>query len=47
MLGLSEATIYRLFKRGELESVLIGGSRRIPAIAIQELLSADATPQAA
>lgn len=47
LLGLSEATVYRIIKRGDLPSVLIGGSRRIPATAIQKLLTADAAPQAA
>lgn len=47
MLGLSEATVWRLLKRRTLTSVLIGGSRRIPAAGIQKLLAAEATPQAA
>ena len=47
LLGLSEATVYRLLNRRELSSVLIGGSRRIPAAAIQKLLTANATQQAA
>jgi excisionase family DNA binding protein len=47
LLGLSEATVYRILKRGDLPSVLIGGSRRIPAAAIHKLLTAHATPEAA
>jgi excisionase family DNA binding protein len=41
LLGLSEATIYRLIGRGALASVLIGRSRRIPASAIQKALTVD------
>ena len=41
LLGLSEATIYRLIGRGAIASVLIGGSRRIPASAIQKALAAE------
>ena len=41
LLGLSEATIFRLLKRGALPSVLIGSSRRIPATAIQKALTAN------
>lgn len=40
LLGLSEATIFRLMRRGTLASVLIGGSRRIPATEIQKALTA-------
>ena len=47
LLGLSEATIYRILRRGDLPSVLIGGSRRIPAAAIQKLLTEGAALQAA
>jgi excisionase family DNA binding protein len=47
LLGLSEATIYRLIGRRALASVLIGGSRRIPASAIQKALTVDASQQAA
>lgn len=47
MLGLSEASIYRLLKRGALPSVLIGGSRRIPATGIHALLTPNETTQAA
>jgi excisionase family DNA binding protein len=42
LLGLSEATIFRLLKRKALSSVLIGGSRRIPATEIQKALTANA-----
>lgn len=38
LLSLSEATVYRLLRRGTLASVLIGGSRRIPAPGIERLL---------
>ena len=47
LLGLSEATIYRLIGRGTIASVLIGGSRRIPASALQKVLTADADQQVA
>jgi excisionase family DNA binding protein len=47
LLGLSEATIFRLLRRGALASVLIGGSRRIPTTAIQKALAASSTPVAA
>ena len=46
LLGISEATIFRLLKRGALQSVLIGGSRRIPATGIQKLLSVDSSKAA-
>ncbi len=42
LLNLSEATIFRLIKRRAIESVLIGGSRRIPTTAIKKALTAPA-----
>jgi excisionase family DNA binding protein len=47
LLGISQATIFRLLKRGVLPSVMIGGSRRIPSVAIQRALTADSTEIAA
>jgi excisionase family DNA binding protein len=42
-LGICEASVYRALKRGDLESVTLGGRRLIPASSIQKLLA----PQAA
>lgn len=39
ILGLSRATIVRLMQRGDLASVLIGGSRRVPASEIKRILA--------
>lgn len=41
MLGLCEASIYRAMRRGDIESVMLGGRRLIPATTINRLL----TPQ--
>jgi excisionase family DNA binding protein len=41
LLGISEATVFRLMRSGTLASVLIGGSRRIPTSAIQQALLVD------
>ena len=38
MLSLSRKTIYDLVRRGELSSLKIGGSRRIPVTALQDLI---------
>ena len=37
LLGVSEATVYRLLRRGIIESVLVGGSRRISVATIKKL----------
>jgi excisionase family DNA binding protein len=42
VLSVSVATVFRLLKRGELASVRIGGSRRIPTSAIQKVLNVGA-----
>lgn len=39
---LSAASVYRAVERGELPSVRIGGSLRIPRAAIEELLASAA-----
>jgi len=39
MLGVHEATVYRLINRGRLESVLVAGCRRVPDVSIDALLS--------
>lgn len=38
-LGVSEVTVHRLIKSGELESFTIGRSRRVPAVAVREFVS--------
>ena len=42
-LGLSEASVWRAIKRGQFESILIGGRRVIPARSVDRVL----TPSAA
>lgn len=37
-LSISPAAVYRLIRSGELESVQIGGSRRVPADALRAFL---------
>ena len=39
MLGVHPATVYRLINAGELASLLAGGCRRIPDVALNALLS--------
>lgn len=39
LLSLSRKTIYDLLRRGELASLKIGGSRRIPTAALQDLIA--------
>jgi excisionase family DNA binding protein len=39
MLSLSRKTVYDLLRRGELTSLKIGGSRRIPVTALQDLIA--------
>ncbi len=34
-LGVGRSTLYETIRRGEIESVLIGRSRRIPAAAVE------------
>ena len=34
VLGIGRTTLFNLLRRGELESVLIGRSRRIPAVSV-------------
>jgi excisionase family DNA binding protein len=41
-LGVCQASVYRALKRGELEAVLLGGRRLIPARSIEKLLTAKA-----
>ena len=41
-LGVCEASVYRAMKRGELEHVMLGGRRLIPARSINKLLTANA-----
>ena len=41
-LGVCQASVYRALKRGELEAVMLGGRRLIPARSIEKLLSAKA-----
>jgi excisionase family DNA binding protein len=40
ILGCGRANVYRLIKSRELRSVKIGGLRRIPAEALDELIAA-------
>jgi excisionase family DNA binding protein len=42
LLGCCSASIYRALRRGELESVMLGGRRLIPAHTITKLLNAKA-----
>jgi len=37
-LGLSRAAVYNLMARGELRSVKLGGSRRIPVSELERLI---------
>ncbi|MGD9879967.1 MAG: helix-turn-helix domain-containing protein [Reyranella sp.] len=37
-LGVCQASVYRALKRGELEAVMFGGRRLIPAWSIEKLL---------
>ncbi len=39
MLGVSRATLFELLSTGELESVKIGRSRRIPRAALEDYVS--------
>lgn len=41
-LGCSDATVWRLIKKGQLESVKIGGMRRVTATGFEKLLTANA-----
>jgi excisionase family DNA binding protein len=41
-LGICEASVYRALRRGDLESVMLGGRRLIPARSISKLLAAEA-----
>ena len=41
-LGLSQASILRAIRRGQLDGILIGGRRVITARSLEKLLSADA-----
>lgn len=38
LMGVSRSTIYELMRSGELESVLIRSSRRIPIVAIERYI---------
>lgn len=40
LLGIGRSTLYRLIERGEIPSVHIGGSRRIPLSAAHEFVEA-------
>jgi excisionase family DNA binding protein len=44
-LDLDPATVWRLVKSGEIPSVKIGGSRRIPAAWLKQRLSGQDTPE--
>ena len=39
LLGIGRSTVYVLMQSGELASVRVGGSRRIPVAALDELVS--------
>jgi excisionase family DNA binding protein len=41
LLGCCSASIYRALRRGDLESVMLGGRRLIPARSINKLLTAE------
>ncbi|CAN5312049.1 hypothetical protein BH10PSE6_BH10PSE6_40670 [soil metagenome] len=45
LLGLSEASIFRALRRGDIESVMLGGRRLIPARSIETLLAPKAGRQ--
>ena len=40
VLGISRSGVFRLLSSGELESVKIGGLRRIPAVALESYVRA-------
>jgi len=42
-LGVCQASVYRALKRGELDAVMLGGRRLIPARSINKLLTANDT----
>ena len=42
LLGICPASVYRALKRGDLEAVMLGGRRLIPARCIEKVLSAKA-----
>ena len=42
LLGLSRNTVFRLLKRGELQSIKVGGSRRITVEQLDRYLAAAA-----
>jgi excisionase family DNA binding protein len=42
LLGCCSASIYRALRRGDLESVMLGGRRLIPARSLERLLTAKA-----
>ena len=41
-LGVSEASIWRALKRGQLDSIMFGGRRLVTARSIEKLLSTEA-----
>ena len=41
-LGICQASVYRALKRGDLDAVLLGGRRLIPARSLEKLLCAKA-----
>jgi len=45
LLGLSEASIFRALRRGDIASVMLGGRRLIPARSIETLLARKADAQ--
>jgi excisionase family DNA binding protein len=38
ILAISRSMVYELIRRGELPSITIGGSRRVPAVRLREWL---------
>lgn len=47
LLGLSEASLFRALRRGDIESVMLGGRRLIPARSLETLLAPKAGRQVA
>ncbi len=45
-IDVSPATIYKMLSRGEIESITIGRSRRIPAVALRRWVDAGVREQA-
>lgn len=45
LLGISESSVYRAIKRGELPCVVVSGRKIVPAAALEAMF--DATPEEA